>query len=871
MKKTRFLQSLICLLAVSCSVNELDMQAPISSEDEDVFYATLESDSEPDTKVYLDEDIKILWDAADKISIFNKSTLNQQYEFDGATGENAGTFHRVPNDYFGAGNDLGYICSVYPYQESATISNSGVLSLTLPAEQTYREESFGPGANTMVSITDDKLLKFKNVGGYLGLKFYGTNVSVSSIRLVGNNGESLSGEATIQLPFDTEPVLQMASTAGKSILLNCEEPVHLGATKEEATIFWMVVPPADFTDGFTLLVSNPDGDVFIKEAHIPLAIDRNGVLRISPIKVDMNSAGLNISKVETADQTKLPSKTEYNGRTITVTTPTLDRSHLVLNYTFSGQSLKANGLDVVNGETAVDVTKPVTLTVRNGNYGKNYTLVGCNTGLPVVRITTKGFTLADLERYMNSLQNNDGKDGVTQLYGTDYRIWIPDDNGKVRLPDDDGRLSDNYTNGSVTVRIEYADGSPGLKVDKKPVYEISTKIKGRGNYTWVWDKKPYAFKFDSKGEVLGMPAHKRWILLSNWRDRTLLRNDATFWLSRQFGLPYTVRGEYVELEINGEYRGNYYLCEQIKIDKNRVNITAFDDDFTDLTGGYLLEIDSYWDEINKFHSKYFTLNYMFKEPDEDPAVEGTNPAYAAGYTWMENYINEFEKVLKTRSSVANGDYNNYLDVDSAILFMLLNELSGNRDFFQNGTHSGPHSTYLYKGKAKDTGRSKLFMGPGWDFDYETYIDQSYIDKTSERVGYNSYDGWRGFTKPGYYYHYMRYNADFVARIKTLWNSKVDAISGLPTYIDTMKGYIDLSQEFDEGKWSWDNLPNGSNRKDNHDSDLSFADAITRMKTKFSARVTWMDNRIMGHNGYTAISTTSPAFLFETPDDWPTEE
>lgn len=862
MKIRLFLPSFICLLAVSCTVQETEPLVPPQPKDM-VFYASLES-SEPDTKVFLDEHIKILWDLNDQISIFNKSTLNQQFMFDGEEPDNSGTFHWIDNGYFGAGNDLDYICAVYPYQESTTISNSGVLTLTLPEEQTYREESFGPGANTMVSVTDDNLLRFKNVGGYLALKFYGEDVSVSSIRLIGNNGETLSGEATIDLPFDTAPEIKLASTAGKTILLNCEEPVELGTTREDATIFWMVVPPTDFTDGFTLLVSTPDGDVFIKETHKPLTIGRNGVLRIAPIEVDINSAGLGISKVETADQTKLPSKTKYEGRTITVTTPTLNRSSLVLNYTFKGGSLKANGLDIVPGETPVDVTKPVTLTVRSedGIHGKNYTLVGCNTGLPVVRITTTGFTLDQLEKYMNSLQNDDGKNTTDHPYGTDYRIWLPDDDGRVRLPDEDGKLSNNYTDGSVTVRIEYADGSPGLKIDKKPAYEISTAIKGRGNYTWVWDKKPYAFKFDSKSEVLGMPSHKRWILLANWRDRTLLRNDATFWLSKQFGLPYTVRGEYVELEINGEYRGNYYLCEQIKIDKSRVNISAFDDDFTDLTGGYLMEIDSYWDEINKFKSKYFTLNYMFKEPDEDPAVNGTNPAYALGYAWMENYIAEFERVLKTRSSVANGDYNDYLDVDSAILFMLLNELSGNRDFFQNGQHSGPHSTYLYKGKVKDTGRNKLFMGPGWDFDYETFVSQSKINDNS-----NNRDGWRGFTKTGYYYHYLRYNADFVARIKTLWSSRVEAISGLPDYIETMKGYIGLSQEFDEGKWSWDNTPWGSNRRDNDDYNLTFSDAVTRMKNNFTARVTWMDNRIMGKNGYTAIKTTNPEFEYEDPSEW----
>ncbi len=850
MKIRLFLPSFICLLAVSCTVQETETFVTPQPKDM-VFYASLES-SEPDTKVFLDENIKILWDADDRISIFNESTLNQQFYFAGETGENSGNFYWVDNGYFGAGNDLDYICAVYPYQESTSISNSGVLTLTLPEEQTYREESFGPGANTMVSVTDDNLLRFKNVGGYLALKFYGEDVSVSSIRLIGNSGEPLSGEATVDLPFDAAPEIKMASTAGKTILLNCEEPVELGTRSDDATIFWMVVPPTDFTDGFTLLVSNPDGDVFIKETHKHLTIDRNGVLRIAPIEVNMNSEGLGISKVETADQTKLPSKTKYEGRTITVTTPTLNRSSLVLNYTFDGGSLKANGLDIVPGETPVDVTKPVTLTVRSedGIHGKNYTLVGCNTGLPVVRITTTGFTLDQLEAYMNSLENNDGKDGITQLYGTDYRIWLPDDDGIVTLPDANGRLSGNKVEGSVTVRIEDAEGGPGMTIDKKGVYEVATQIKGRGNYTWKWDKKPYALKLDKKSKVLGMPAHKRWILLANWRDHTLLRNDATFELSRRAGLPYTVNGQFVELEFNGEYRGNYYLCEQIKIDENRVNITPLEDNFNDPSGGYLMEIDSYWDEINKFKSEYFTLNYMFKEPDEDPAADDFDPRFQDGYTWMENYINEFERVLKTKSAVAAKQYEQYLDVDSAIKFLLVNELSGNRDFFQNGTHSGPHSTYLYKDKG-----GKLFMGPGWDFDYETFIPYKWYDGR----GYAQSYSWRGFDKTGYYYYFLCANQDFVDEVKSIWNDKKSSFLGLTNYIDTMVGKISLSQQFDEEKWPFQYE---ENRDDNHDyAGYSYEEAIDLMKNSFTSKFDWMDGKINN------LTPTSPSGYVDKKGKW----
>ena len=284
MKNALFLLSLACLLLVSCSINELDNNDRIQLGN-DIFYASLESYSDPDTRVYVDENIKILWDADDRITIFNKYTYNQEYRFAGATGDNAGAFKKVPNDDFVTGNDMDFICSVYPYNESTSISNKGVLSLNLPAEQAYREDSFGPGANTMVSATEDNQLKFKNVGGYLVLKFYGDGVSVSSIKLEGNNGEKLSGAATVKPAVGVIPNITMASTAGSSITITCDEPVELGATKEEATQFWMVVPPTKFTQGFKLTVTDPDGNEFVKETSANLSIARNGVLRISPIEV----------------------------------------------------------------------------------------------------------------------------------------------------------------------------------------------------------------------------------------------------------------------------------------------------------------------------------------------------------------------------------------------------------------------------------------------------------------------------------------------------------------------------------------------------------------------------------------------------------
>lgn len=284
MKKGFVLQSLFCLLAVSCSVHEIETMNPTIPAENDVFYASLESYSKPDTKVYLDtqEEIKILWDAKDRISIFNKSTMNQEFEFMGETGDNAGYFKRV-SEGSGTRAVTDYICAVYPFQESTSLDESGVLTLDFPAEQTYKVNSFGPGANPMVSTTkeNNNLLSFKNVGGYMVLKFFGSDVSVSSIKLEGRDGEHLSGEATMEPTVGSDPAITIASTAGTSISLTCNTAVKLGKTQNKAITFWMVVPPTTFMDGYTLTVTDKYGTVYLLETDQETTITRNCVFRIT--------------------------------------------------------------------------------------------------------------------------------------------------------------------------------------------------------------------------------------------------------------------------------------------------------------------------------------------------------------------------------------------------------------------------------------------------------------------------------------------------------------------------------------------------------------------------------------------------------------
>ena len=284
MKRFALYIGLATALMASCSIQEEDVKTP--PQDDVIFYASFEQPVEAGTRVYANEDLLLRWTADDRVSIFNKLTYNQEYRFTGQTGANAGGFKKVDNDEFVTGNTISHVVSVYPYQESTTISESEETSLMLPAVQHYAENTFGLGANTMVSVSEDNVLQYKNVGGYLMLKLYGEGVSVSSITLKGNNGEKLAGDATVTMPLNGVPTAVMADNGATEITLSCATPVQLGETPEESTQFWFVVPPVTFSKGFTITVREYTGEVIEKSTDKSITIGRNKLSKMSPLEME---------------------------------------------------------------------------------------------------------------------------------------------------------------------------------------------------------------------------------------------------------------------------------------------------------------------------------------------------------------------------------------------------------------------------------------------------------------------------------------------------------------------------------------------------------------------------------------------------------
>lgn len=267
-----------------CSQDEVVKEQSSSSEPL-VFTASFEENK---SRTYLNEDEHLRWNAKDLISIFATNTYNQKYEFQGETGANSGDFKAVTSSSYPTGNELSRHYAIYPYNSSTTISENGAISATLPAEQSYAVKSFGLEANTMVASTADKndrFLKFKNVGGYLEFNLYGNNVTVKSITLQGNSNEKIAGSATITPTYNGNSTVVMANNATNTITLDCGDGVSIGSTEGAATAFWMVVPPTTFEDGFTINITDINGNTFTKSTSKSIKIERNVIQSMNAFEV----------------------------------------------------------------------------------------------------------------------------------------------------------------------------------------------------------------------------------------------------------------------------------------------------------------------------------------------------------------------------------------------------------------------------------------------------------------------------------------------------------------------------------------------------------------------------------------------------------
>ena len=340
-------------------------------------------------------------------------------------------------------------------------------------------------------------------------------------------------------------------------------------------------------------------------------------------------------------------------------------------------------------------------------------------------------------------------------------------------------------------------------------------IRERGNASRTFPKKPWRIKFDKKQNVLNAPAKaKKWTLINNYGDKSLMRNLLAFELSRRMGMPYTPFGAAVDVVLNGEYKGCYQLCDQVEVNPGRVEITEMapeDVSGEALTGGYFVEVDAYANEEKSWFNSQKGNPVTIKSPDEDEIT-------AEQRSYIEGYFNKMENNWRT-----------YLDLETFLRHFLVGELSGNTDTYW--------STYMYKHRGSDI----MFTGPVWNFDIAFDNDV----RTYPVCSKNDYVFRSGGSCAGNMHNFV---SDIIndqaglAKLKEIWAAARNGgltKENIEAFVTSHEQLLDRSQQLNFKRW-----PILSERVHQNPRALgSYSAEVEAVRKYMNDRIDWMDNKL----------------------------
>ena len=382
----------------------------------------------------------------------------------------------------------------------------------------------------------------------------------------------------------------------------------------------------------------------------------------------------------------------------------LGEPHVITRIGFASRKMRSYKLQlaVVEGANEPDFSDAMPLYMirddKTPSGRMTYADINVSRGFRYVRFMSgpsAACNFAEIEFYGHPGEGDDSQ--LFQL--TNLPLVVVNTDGMRMMQSKDDKVNS-------TVHI-ISDGGTSL-LSKK-----DTECKGRGNASWNFPKKPMRLKFPKKQTVLpDAPAKcKKWTLINNYGDKSLMRNKIAFHMSRGIGLSYTPYCQFVDLIFNGEYQGCYQLCDQVEVNPGRVEITEMTPDDIEgeaLTGGYFIEIDAYANQEASWFESLRGIPVTIKSPDDDEIT----PEQSA---YIKDYFNKFETAVFTYgfTSETTG-YRKYLNLDSFLQYFIVGELDGNTDYFW--------SIYM----SKERGEEKFVVGPVWDVDlgfdndYRTY-------------------------------------------------------------------------------------------------------------------------------------------------------
>lgn len=787
----------------------------------------------------------ILWSPKDQIGVYgDKGTKNALFE-----AANTGNVAEAEfNGTLASGEYPTY--AYYPYGADNATSEINALKGNLKLEQTFDmttgklESDYKVGTPTFKTYEGRYEFEFEHLFSLLKFDINATGTALEGdklekIILTLPEGRRLGGEFTFDATSkavtwtgdatDANELTMMWSDMpdlanGKSYTgyITCAPDIRQGDEikitiltqkfKAEFTRMALVDFAANTCYTFPLSLENYKNDMEVTNRPVFTSFSfeaKNNVGKILDKKLVFNGSATR--PVDSASE-----ELTVEGETITGCIPYLYNFNLKPTFAVNdGTTVKIDGVEQTSGVSEVDFSNPVVYTLSNGKETKTFTVTVTNSGLPVVVLTQSG---GGTENWAEAGINVRSKDSE----------WVE---------------NDKFT-------VYKADGTAD-------VTDALCGIRLRGNSTQKFPKKPFAIKLVRKASVLGMPKHKRWVLLANWMDRTMLRNAVAFEVAHQTenayadGLGWNPHGYSVEVIMDGRHVGNYFLCEQIKIDGDRVDIKDCIEDIirdgntnpTMADCGYLLEFDDNYDEVDKFRTGR-GLPCMFKDE-------------------VSKYSSDIYNQVKARIEAveANLEAGNYeaaysdLDINSVIDYFFIQELTFNDEY------KHPKSVYMLI-----DGDGKLTAGPVWDFDWQTFINYDKVQAMNSKYGgtyscRNTNEWLYGKSKlaedpflpwedpdyindqPYMWYPLLFKDANFRARVQERWVVIYPQLLNVVDKIDEFAAQNKVSEQYNSAMWPLVSLKNSVGSAFNGDEDMSFDEAIATMKQAYTERLEWMNSSI----------------------------
>lgn len=337
---------------------------------------------------------------------------------------------------------------------------------------------------------------------------------------------------------------------------------------------------------------------------------------------------------------------------------------------------------------------------------------------------------------------------------------------------------------AITGKEDYTScGVSILNTDEKyRLDDVPAGIRGRGNTSWGFDKKPYRIKFDKKQGLFGLEKNKSWVLLAMYQDFSGIKDYAAFSLARSIDgrSAFVPNGVHVELYFNGRYGGLYLLTDQVQESSGRVGVEA---DITeeDIEVPFLVELDEYAPDEGKENVDWFrvynkdskvTSYYSIKYPEKDERMNG------AQFDYIKNYVTKVNALCHDKN-VTRAEFEEYVDLNAFIDFYLVQEIMGQIEINWK-------SVYM----SKKVG-GKLIMGPVWDFDWSAGGAMADGGNASPEVGLYSKSNW--------FYFMLKvdwFKQACLSRLEELKPGFLAALDGLAAY----KEHLTAAAERNEQLW-----------------------------------------------------------------------